>query len=269
MKEILPISPYPSIHIACKGGFFLPRFRYRLPRRRGPLPLRYVVLFSFLFFILFTIIGLIIIHNGLKPTLMAYATSKTQQIALSVIDHAIIKTKTVDIQQVITIDSTTGFANINTEKILEKRAELSKRILENIKLAEEGEIENLQIINDVEVDFEKTKEQEGITFSVPLGKVTDHALLGNLGPKIPIHFQSIGHLESDILTDFQQVGINNIYVEISMTVNVTMQVIIPFASEKVHIEQKIPLALGVIKGDVPQFYNLGGITPPALQLPID
>lgn len=200
---------------------------------------------------------------------MAYATSQTAQIASSVIYNAILETKTEDINNVITIDNTTGFANINTDKILIKRAETARKILKNIQLAEEGDIQKIQLMTDIEIDIEKTKDQKGISFSVPLGKVTDNALLGNLGPRIPIHFNAIGHLESDILTDFQQVGINNVYIEISMIVKVTMQVIIPFATEKVQVEEKIPIALGVIKGDVPQFYNKGGFTAPALQLPID
>ena len=45
-------------------------------------------------------------------------------------------------------------------------------------------------------------------FLVPLGRVTDNALLGNLGPSVPIEFLVIGDVESDIKTKVVEFGIN-------------------------------------------------------------
>ena len=43
--------------------------------------------------------------------------------------------------------------------------------------------------------------------AVPFGRVTDNALLGNIGPDIPIHFTSIGHVNTDIKQKLSRMGL--------------------------------------------------------------
>lgn len=214
--------------------------------------------------------GLWIINKGLKPTLMAYATSQTVQIASLIINNAILETKTEDINNVITVDPETSLANFDTEKILTKLGETTRLILNNIKTAEHGDLDELEAVSDVDFDYKKTKEGDGIIYYVPLGQATNNALLGNLGPKIPVQFNAIGHMESDIETQFEEIGINNVYIEVVIKLKVSVQVIIPFATEVAELEQEIPIALGVLQGEVPQFFNNGGEGgAPSLELPVD
>lgn len=245
------------------------KFRGRLPRR-GPLPFRYVFLLTLVFFVISTTIGLWIINKGLKPTLMDYAESQTVQIASLVINRAILETKVDDINHVITKDTETSLTNFDTEKIYKKLGETTQLILHNIKMAEDGDLEELQSMADVEIDVEETKEEKGIVYYVPLGQATKNALLGNLGPKIPVRFNAIGHMESDIETEFEEVGINNIYIKVLIKLKVSVQIIIPFATKVAKLEQKIPIALGILEGEVPQFYNSGGEgEAPSIELPVD
>lgn len=234
------------------------------------MPFKYVFLLTLIFFIISTTAGLWIINKGLKPTLMAYATSQTVQIASLIINNAILETKTEDINNVITVDPETSLANFDTEKILTKLGETTRLILNNIKTAEHGDLDKLEAISDVEFDVGETKKGDGIVYYVPLGQATNNALLGNLGPKIPVQFNAIGHMESDIETQFEEIGINNVYIEVVIKLRVSVQVIIPFATEVAELEQEIPIALGVLKGEVPQFYNDGGNGgAPSLELPVD
>ncbi|MDQ0155298.1 sporulation protein YunB [Robertmurraya andreesenii] len=245
------------------------KFRGRLPRR-GPLPFRYVFLLTLVFFVISTTIGLWIINKGLKPTLMDYAESQTVQIASLVINRAILETKVDDINHVITKDTETSLTNFDTEKIYKKLGETTQLILHNIKMAEDGDLEELQSMADVEIDVEETKEEKGIVYYVPLGQATKNALLGNLGPKIPVRFNAIGHMESDIETEFEEVGINNIYIKVLIKLKVSVQIIIPFATKVAKLEQKIPIALGILEGEVPQFYNSGGEGgAPSIELPVE
>ncbi|WP_449622258.1 sporulation protein YunB [Robertmurraya sp. Marseille-Q9965] len=245
------------------------KFRGRIPRR-GPLPFRYVFLLTLVFFVFSTTAGLWIINKGLKETLMAYASSQTVQIASLIINNAILETKTEDINNIIVVDPETSTANFDTEKILTKLGETTRLILNNIKTAEGGDLGEIETLSDVEFDPKKTKDEEGIVYYVPLGQATNNALLGNLGPKIPIRFTAIGHMESDIETEFEEIGINNIYIQVKIKLKVNVQVIIPFATDVAELEQEIPIALGVIKGEVPQFYNNGGEGgAPSLEIPVD
>lgn len=245
------------------------KFRGRLPRR-GPLPFRYVFLLTLVFFVFSTTAGLWIINKGLKPTLMDYAESQTVQIASLVINKAILETEVEDINHVITKDSETSFINFDTEKIYKKLGETTQLILNNIKMAEHGDLEDLQSISDVEIDMEETKKEKGIVYYVPLGQATKNALLGNLGPKIPVRFNAIGHMESDIETEIEEIGINNVSIKVLIKLKVSVQIIIPFATKVAQLEQKIPIALGILEGEVPQFYNSGGEgESPSIELPVD
>lgn len=245
------------------------KFRGFRPKR-GPLPFKYVFLLTVIFFVLSTIAGLWIINAGLKPTLMAYAESQTRQIASLIINKAILETRVEDINNVITKDVETSITNFDTERIYEKLGETTQRILNNIKMAENGDLEDLQSITDVEFEMVETKEEQGIVYYVPLGQATNNALLGNLGPRIPVRFHAIGDMESDIETEFEEVGINNVYIKVLIKLKVNVQIIIPFATEVAELEQKIPIALGILEGEVPQFYNRSGSGgAPSIELPVD
>jgi sporulation protein YunB len=222
------------------------------------------------FFIFSTAGSLWIINEGLKPTLMKYAESQTVQIASLVINKAMLEREVLGINEVIIEDPGTSLISFDTEKIQEKLSEITKLVLHNIKKAEGGDLEALEEISDVEIDREATADGKGIVYYVPLGQATKNAILGNLGPRIPIRFNAIGHMESDIETEFEEVGINNVYVEVKIKLKVNVQIVIPFATDVAELEQKIPIALGIIKGEVPKFYNGGGkeVTP-SLEIPVE
>lgn len=237
--------------------------------RRGPLPFKYVLLITLMFFAISTVLGLWIINKSLKPTLMAFAESQTMQIASLAVNKAILEREAVDINKVIVKDQESSLIYFDTEKINEMRGETTQLILNNIQMAEEGDLKELENVLGFEIE-KHHGEDEGLVYYIPLGKATNNALLGNLGPNIPVRFNTIGHLEADIETEFEEVGINNVYVEVYIKLKVHVQIIIPFATEAAVLEQKIPLALGILPGEVPQFYNKAGQgVMPSLQLPVD
>lgn len=249
----------------------MPIFRNR-KRRRGPLPFRYVLLLTTVFFIFSTVLGLWIVNTGIKPTLVSYAETQTRKISAMVISKAINNkvANVIDINEIIEsgpVDSkganTTKF---NTEIINRVLAETTNLVQLNLKEAEKGNLEALELPNEVELE-KVEKEGEGITFSVPLGQATNNALLGNLGPRIPIKFVSIGDVRSNVNTRVEPYGINNVFVEVSIHITVNVQIIIPFATTVTTVEQDVPVAMGYIQGEVPQFYNGEGGTSPSLQLP--
>src|SRR5699024_7351235 len=57
--------------------------------KRGPLPLRYILLMSFVLFILSTSVCLWIVNMGIKPILIVYTKTQTKKSAQHVINKAI------------------------------------------------------------------------------------------------------------------------------------------------------------------------------------
>jgi len=248
----------------------LPRIRGPL-RRRGPLPFRYVFLLTIVFFTFSTAMGLWLVNEGLKPTLISYAESQTRKIATVVISNAINKkiANEMEIEDIIeTVPDQEGMSKLNAEIVNRVKAETTHLIQKNLKDAESGNLSELELLTDVEFEKADKNDAEGIVYYVPLGQATNNALLGNLGPKIPIRFTAIGDVRSDVKTSIKDFGINNAYVQVYVHLIVNVQIIIPFATKVTTIDENIPVGMFIMKGNVPQYYNNGsGGSSPALQLP--
>lgn len=245
------------------------KFRVR-PRKRGPLPFRYVLLLSFVFFLLSTALGVWLVNKGIEPALIRYAESKTKQIASQVINKAINK-KTVEVGDVIAVEpgqeGAQPSASLKTEVINQKLSEITSEIQKNLNAAEKGDLASLEQLTDVDIEVE-TKREDGIVWNVPLGQATDMALLGNLGPKIPVRFHAIGEVRPDVKINPKPMGINNTWIDVSIHLEVSVQIITPFATKITRLEQNIPVGGKLIQGEVPQFYNNGGSgVTPSIQLP--
>lgn len=253
-----------------KGGFFLAKFRRRLSKK-GPLPLQYVLLLTFVFFLFSTATGIWMINKGIEPTLMRYAESQTRKIASLVISKAISK-KTVEVGDVIAIEPGSNgappSANLKTEMVNQKLSEITSQIQKNLTAAEKGDLTALKQLTDVEIETNKTNKDVGIVWYVPIGQATNIALFGNLGPKIPVRFHAIGDVRPDVKIDPKPIGINNTWIDVSIHLEVSVQIITPFATKITKLDQSIPVGGRLVQGVVPQYYNGGNnSSPPSLQLP--
>ena len=203
---------------------------------------------------------------------MRYAESQTRKIATLVINKAINKkiASGMDIDKVIEFvpvdGGSTTVVKFNTEIINRVKAETTNIVQMNLKEAERGNLTSLEMLSDVEIVTDEDKE-EGIIYYVPLGQATNNALLGNMGPKVPVKFNAIGDVTADVVWETEDHGINNTLINVSVRVKVNVQIIIPFATDIATVQEDIPIGSFYYPGKVPQFYNGGGSTSPAIQLP--
>ena len=209
------------------------------------------------------------------PTYLEYAEMQTEKVASYVVNKAI-NSRTSGILDVNTIieDSETGndemlTTKFNTEIINQVRAETQTLVKEYLEQAERGDLDYLPSLDNVEYDVGQMEAGEGIVFFVPMGQALNLPILGNLGPAIPIRFHLIGNVHSDVLSTIREFGINNAYVEVSIKLVVNVQIIIPFASKSTQIEQYIPVAIGLMRGTVPDIYTQGGDgVQPSIEVPV-
>lgn len=247
------------------------RYRRTKPIRpisSKPLPFRYVLLLSFTFFILSTAIGLWIVNVAIKPALYAYAESQSINIATAVINNAIKD----QIGEGLRLDQVTRSISNERSEILsfdfdtihDYSTKITNSILEGIH---EVEIGNLpEVVNGNVKNLEPS--DNGILFQIPFGRITNNALLGGIGPNIPVKFQAIGDIQYDIETTYEALQINSTWYEIRLHMKVGIQIIVPFTTKMKHIERNILFAAGEIRGDVPQFYSNGGGLIPSFTVPI-
>ncbi|TFD95906.1 sporulation protein YunB [Jeotgalibacillus sp. R-1-5s-1] len=242
--------------------------------RIKPLSVRAVWIISFVLFGGMTITGLFLINTGIKPTLMVYAESQTQKIGALVISKAVNKeiANVMDINEIIenvpTDSSEMITTKFNTEIINRVMSETTELVQGQLRAIERGDTSVLKSLTELDIEVEDAGDMEGIVYTVPLGQATGNALLGNLGPRVPIRFHAVGSVTSNIRSDITEFGINNAFVVINIDLNVRVQIIVPFATEVTTIRQDIPVAMGLIQGQVPEIYNMGEGMSPSLEVPL-
>jgi sporulation protein YunB len=249
----------------------LAKFPIRM-RQAGPLPFRYVFLLTTVFFILSTAISIWIINKGIEPTLIDIAEKETKRIANLIIDSSVdqqILNGDIDVNNLIKVEkdeygkiSSIDFDAAVVQHVL---AKTNDSVQTSLKAAMEGNLDELEFY-DKDIKPKEPKEK-GIIYYIPLGQATNNTLLGNLGPRIPVRFYIMGNVESDVKETIQPFGINNALVKVYIQIEVNVQVVIPFATKTATVSNNIPIAMQVISGEVPKFYNNGGNVDPSIEMP--
>lgn len=225
-------------------------------------------------FMVLTLLLIAFLNQRLTPTYLEYAEVQTTKIASMVISKAINAriANVLDVNEIIEHvpgdqDSmvTTRF---NTEIINRVLSDTNRLVQSHLEQAESGDLSDLPYLKDVEYDLESMQEEGGVVFFVPLAQAANLPIIGNLGPKIPIRFHVIGNVQSTVDSSIREFGINNAYVEVNILLKVNVQVIVPLASRVTTVEQKIPVAMGLIQGQVPQIYNSGEGSGPSVEVPL-
>lgn len=210
----------------------------------------------YLLVVIFLIIAIFLsfklINNKITPVLMEYASAKAKTFATALINQSIEKyTKDFDSEELFIVSKndedeikSIDFNPINVNKILNL---ITNDITNNLSKIEQGTsiIENYGSV------------KEGIIYRIPLGMMFKNSLLNNLGPKIPVRLNFIGDITSNINTNITDYGINNALIEVYIHITVQEKVILPFASNNIKVENKVPVALKLIQGKIPNYYFKG------------
>lgn len=225
---------------------------------RGPLPFSYVLLLTCAVFIFSTVIGIWIVNSKIKTKVLRYSDSQTKKIATLVINEAI-KTEAAknsdinDIIKTVPNGDSSSMIQFDAKKMNEILARITDAIQENIRDVEQGKLSKLEKLSDVELKNGK----EGIVYYVPLGLATGNVFLTSLGPKMPIEFDVVGDVETDVVPEIKSYGINNAFVKVAVKATVRVQTIAPFSSKVTTVTTHVPLAMGMVQGKVPSYVPWG------------
>lgn len=234
-------------------------------------------LFVFIIIFLFLAIYFSLKYINLKvnPILLDYAELESRKIASIVINNAVNKnvTENVDVEDLflITKDAndeikTIDFNPITVNKLLTKT---TNSVQMNLKYIEQGKIELLDLATNALIDYNKDKLKRGIIYEIPTGVIFGNSFLANIGPTIPVKFSLVGDIVSYVNTKITNYGINNALIEVNIVLELSEQVILPFVTNKIKIETTIPVALKLIQGSVPEYYMNGVQNSPSFALPIE
>lgn len=204
------------------------------------------------------ILSLIIIRyfsTKLEPALKYYLSTEVKRVLSLVINDTISNTTNyIDINKIIIDSKNSNAIDVNTKYVNQVLANINRDIEENLRLIEDGKINNLKkyFSSLSDIDYEELK--GGVIYYISSGNISGNVLTNNIGPKIPIKFAMAGHVTSKIDSKIREYGINNVLLEINVNVSVNMSVNIPFVTKEVKVETSMPLIIRVVEGEIPDYY---------------
>ena len=132
-----------------------------------------------------------------------------------------------------------------------------------IKTNQQGQIilmqPNLQLINSLSSNItlqlqQLLEEQNQQLIQIPLFKIFSIEIFSRYSPKLTVRAIPYGAVSTDIIDEFEAVGINQSRHKIYLKVETRVRVIIPLLGTKIDVATKVPLSEAVIVGQVPEVY---------------
>lgn len=175
------------------------------------------------------------IEKNIKPKLMAMSEIKARLFATEVINDAVIKKVELNSFGDLIIIKTDNQGKVtlvqaNTKEMNRLAVETSKDI--------QKELENIRRKN----------------IKLSIGNIVGSQIFADAGPYININIQPAGSVGVNFTTEFIEAGINQTRLKIYMHVSTKVQIIVPFAGDKVDVAINIPVSETIIVGDVPESY---------------
>jgi len=236
------------------------RIKLRRSRVKNKLILFSIVI---IFSIFISFLSVIHISEKVTPILLDLATMKLNKYSTTIVNKAVsqvlddkieidslfevVKNKNDEIQMI----------DFDTAKVNHALNIATTVVQNNIKILESGDVPS--VVDDELEHDEINSLAKGIVVEIPIGSSLGVTYLANLGPMLPIRFQYIGDVNSNIETKVTAYGLNNALMEISIRLEMTAQIFLPFQTEVKTIECTIPLVIKMLNGSVPNYYS-GKIT---------
>ena len=220
-----------------------------------------MTLFSFVlvssFFISF--MSVIQISEKLTPVLLELATMKLNKYSTTIVNKAVsqVLDDKIEIDSLFTIvknkNDEIQLIDFDSAKVNHALSIATTVVQNNIKVLESGDVPS--VVDDELEHDEVNNLAKGIVVEVPIGTALGVTFLSNLGPMLPIRFQYIGDVNSNIETKVTPYGLNNALIEINIRLEMTAQIYLPFQTEVKTIECTIPLVIKMVNGSVPNYYS--------------
>ena len=194
------------------------------------------------------------INKKLEPVVIDIANDECKNI-VTLISNDAIKNELENIDNIF-INNNDNSIDIDTIVINRLQTNIVNKIIYNLECIEKGNISSMDLYDD-KILSNKSKIDKGIIYEVPLTINYNNIILSNLSPKVPIKFNLVGNVESNITSNIKEYGINNALIELVINIKISMNVIIPFISKNIDVNISIPIVSKIINGKIPDYYSMG------------
>lgn len=226
--------------------------RRLIKRRKFSFKKRNIFVIVLLLILFNTFLTFNVIKKEVTPILVNYTESEITKLVTFIIKDAIKKHISKEeimndiIKPLYNDSGNISSLDFNTSKI--------NMTIQLLTSSIESDLVNLEN-SSIDTKFKSILKNDKIIYYVPIGVITKNPILSNLGPKIPIRINLVGDIVSEVKTEITDYGINNSLIKIFVNININEEVIFPFISKKVNVEENLLLGMKIIQGNIPQFYG--------------
>lgn len=122
----------------------------------------------------------------------------------------------------------------------------------NITMLKADTLKMNKIAYDVALDSQKQLKSLGNSgVKVPLGYIFENNLLAQFGPKVTVHMNPVGYIETKYKSEFESAGINQTRHKIYVEVQAKLKIIIPMKNTDIEVVNDVPIAETIIVGKIP------------------
>lgn len=104
--------------------------------------------------------------------------------------------------------------------------------------------------------IEKVSDHEGIVSYIPMASLMNIPILSYFDIKVPLKYEMISNVRSEVITDVQNYGINHVVVKVMIELTIQQNVVSPFFSEPCIFTYQYPLMVKLVNGLVPGYYSV-------------
>lgn len=243
---------------------------------RTPPPVKNVIVITLVLFVFISFFSIWLIDEGIKPTLMEIAETKTTEFATRGINSAVKFAEDYRFED-LTMMTTDNEGNIttfgwNSAVVNNINRVATDRVEEFFISMNEGRQpkyeENLNEPVEYDDSAENLPKKDPTVVEIPLGQATGNTVLANLGPKIPVNLGLVGSVRTDVVHVREDLGINGALITLYVMIEADVQIIIPFITDVKEVSTKILIDKRVVMGDVPEFFG-GGDGGPTISIDKD
>ena len=139
---------------------------------------------------------------------------------------------------------------------------IDKDISGKITLIEANSIRINEITSKINSGIQKEFDKiPRITVFINMGSVSGISSLKNIEPKFEVELESAGKIDSNVVTEFKSVGINQTLHRVYVDFDCNVKIITPIKNFQKPITNQVIIAENVIVGNIPDaYYNLEGMS---------
>ena len=208
--------------------------------------------------IIFSIVLLQVISKKTNNVVYKYSNLEAKRFGVYIINNSIDKKFIQNLNDNIFIVTKNSngeiqmidFKSKETNDMLEK---ITKRIQNNLISLENGKTK--MELADTFKGLRYKNIKHGIVCELPTGILFSNALFTNIGPVIPIKLNFIGDVIVNLSTHAHTYGINTVYIEVNIHVELEELITMPMQTKKIKIRTDIPVAIKLVQGKIPIYYQ--------------